>query len=175
MRTPSRRAPGDPNHGKRAHQREGPLPLRTGRCAGAGSCPTRHPFAGAPATERSDLYSLGVVLFQLCAGRVPAAGERLGPGVDPELAAAALSAGPNPLTEREREVLAAAADGATVDATDGVRVNTPEGWWLLRASNTQDVLVARAEATDQRGLDLLVTEIDQQLALSEIERTEGDH
>lgn len=34
--------------------------------------------------------------------------------VDPELAAAALSAGPNPLTEREREVLAAAADGATV-------------------------------------------------------------
>jgi phosphomannomutase len=47
-----------------------------------------------------------------------------------------------------------------------------EGWWLLRASNTQDVLVARAEATDQRGLDLLVAEIDQQLALSEIERTE---
>ena len=67
------------------------------------------------------------------------------------------------------------ADGATVDATDGVRVKTAEGWWLLRASNTQDVLVARAEATDQRGLDLLVTEIDQQLALSEIERTEGDH
>ena len=67
------------------------------------------------------------------------------------------------------------ADGATVDATDGVRVNTPEGWWLLRASNTQDVLVARAEAIDQRGLNLLVTEIDQQLALSEIERTEGDH
>ena len=67
------------------------------------------------------------------------------------------------------------ADGASVDATDGVRVKTPEGWWLLRASNTQDVLVARAEATDQRGLDLLVTEIDQQLALSEIERTEGDH
>jgi phosphomannomutase len=67
------------------------------------------------------------------------------------------------------------ADGASVDATDGVRVKTAEGWWLLRASNTQDVLVARAEATDQRGLDLLVAEIDQQLALSEIERTEGDH
>jgi two-component system, NarL family, response regulator DesR len=39
------------------------------------------------------------------------AGERV---VDPALAAAALSAGPNPLTEREREVLAAAADGSTV-------------------------------------------------------------
>jgi phosphomannomutase len=68
-----------------------------------------------------------------------------------------------------------AADGASVDATDGVRVKTAEGWWLLRASNTQDVLVARAEATDQRGLDLLVAEIDQQLALSEIERTDADH
>lgn len=39
------------------------------------------------------------------------AGERV---IDPELAAAALSAGPNPLTAREREVLAAAVDGSTV-------------------------------------------------------------
>ncbi|MEW2316867.1 response regulator transcription factor [Streptomyces bauhiniae] len=34
--------------------------------------------------------------------------------VDPVLAAAALSAGPNPLTAREREVLTASVDGATV-------------------------------------------------------------
>lgn len=34
--------------------------------------------------------------------------------MDPALAAAALSAGPNPLTDRERDVLTAAADGATV-------------------------------------------------------------
>ena len=40
-----------------------------------------------------------------------------------------------------------AAEGAEVDTTDGVRVKTADGWWLLRASNTQDVLVARAEAT----------------------------
>ncbi|MEV4813077.1 response regulator transcription factor [Micromonospora avicenniae] len=39
------------------------------------------------------------------------AGERV---IDPTLAAAALSAGPNPLTDRERHVLAAAADGATI-------------------------------------------------------------
>ncbi len=39
------------------------------------------------------------------------AGERV---IDPGLAAAALSAGPNPLTDREREVLLAAVDGATV-------------------------------------------------------------
>ena len=35
---------------------------------------------------------------------------------------------------------------------DGVRVRTADGWWLLRASNTQDVLVARAEAKDAAGL-----------------------
>lgn len=34
--------------------------------------------------------------------------------IDPALAAAALSAGPNPLTDRERDVLIAAAEGATV-------------------------------------------------------------
>ena len=39
------------------------------------------------------------------------AGERV---VDPELATAALSAGPNPLTVRERDVLAAAVDGSTI-------------------------------------------------------------
>ncbi|MER7278959.1 response regulator transcription factor [Dactylosporangium sp. NPDC000244] len=39
------------------------------------------------------------------------AGERV---VDPELAAAALAAGPDPLTERERDVLREAADGSTV-------------------------------------------------------------
>ncbi len=63
-----------------------------------------------------------------------------------------------------------AADGATVDRTDGARVNTADGWWLLRASNTQDVLVARAEAKDQAGLDRLVAQIDAQLALSGVER-----
>jgi two-component system response regulator DesR len=34
--------------------------------------------------------------------------------IDPALAAAALSAGPNPLTARERDVLNASSDGATV-------------------------------------------------------------
>ena len=63
-----------------------------------------------------------------------------------------------------------AADGAKVDRTDGARVNTADGWWLLRASNTQDVLVARAEAKDEAGLDRLVAQIDEQLALSGVER-----
>ena len=62
------------------------------------------------------------------------------------------------------------AEGADVNKTDGARVNTPDGWWLLRASNTQDVLVARAEAKDQAGLDRLMAMIDAQLAASGLER-----
>jgi phosphomannomutase len=62
------------------------------------------------------------------------------------------------------------AAGARVDRTDGARVQTADGWWLLRASNTQDVLVARAEASDQAGLDRLVSQIDSQLAASGIVR-----
>lgn len=46
-------------------------------------------------------------------------------------------------------------EGANVDVTDGVRVLTPDGWWLLRASNTQAVLVARCEASSDEGLDRL--------------------
>ncbi len=65
--------------------------------------------------------------------------------------------------------------GASVDGTDGVRVQTPDGWWLLRASNTQDVLVARAEAKDEPGLKRLTAAIDAQLAASGIERTEAAH
>jgi len=67
------------------------------------------------------------------------------------------------------------ANGATVDATDGVRVSTDDGWWLLRASNTQDVLVARAEAADQGGLNRLVAQIDEQLAQSGVARVETAH
>lgn len=65
-----------------------------------------------------------------------------------------------------------AASGADVDSTDGVRVSTEDGWWLLRASNTQDVLVARAESADQAGLDRLLEQIDDQLAQSGLERGE---
>ena len=62
------------------------------------------------------------------------------------------------------------AEGANVDATDGARVSTPDGWWLLRASNTQDVLVARAESHSEEGLDRLMAQIDAQLAASGLKR-----
>ena len=60
-----------------------------------------------------------------------------------------------------------------VDGTDGVRVTNNDGWWLLRASNTQDVLVARAESGTQAGLTRLMAQIDEQLALSGLERGES--
>ena len=43
-------------------------------------------------------------------------------------------------------------EGADVSSVDGVRVNTADGWWLLRASNTQAVLVGRIEAQSPEGL-----------------------
>ncbi|MDG2002812.1 MAG: phosphomannomutase/phosphoglucomutase [Novosphingobium sp.] len=59
---------------------------------------------------------------------------------------------------------------ADVNGTDGVRVTTEDGWWLLRASNTQDVLVARAESETSEGLARLMAQIDEQLAASGLER-----
>jgi phosphomannomutase len=58
------------------------------------------------------------------------------------------------------------AQGANVSATDGVRVQTPDGWWLLRASNTQSVLVARCEAATEAGLARLKAAVVQQLSAS---------
>jgi phosphomannomutase len=57
-------------------------------------------------------------------------------------------------------------EGADVNTVDGVRVNTADGWWLLRASNTQAVLVARAEARDEAGLDRLKGALAGQLEAS---------
>ncbi len=59
-----------------------------------------------------------------------------------------------------------AASGARVQDVDGVRVLTEDGWWLLRASNTQAVLVARAEASSEAGLERLKADIAAQLQAS---------
>ncbi|RMD62583.1 MAG: phosphomannomutase/phosphoglucomutase [Alphaproteobacteria bacterium] len=58
---------------------------------------------------------------------------------------------------------------ADVIAIDGVRVRTEDGWWLLRASNTQAVLVARCEARDRDGLHRLIESLTEQLRLSRVE------
>jgi phosphomannomutase len=58
------------------------------------------------------------------------------------------------------------AEGARVSDIDGVRVSTADGWWLLRASNTQAVLVARAEASSPEGLERLKSALVAQLSAS---------
>jgi phosphomannomutase len=62
------------------------------------------------------------------------------------------------------------AEGADMVAIDGVRVITPDGWWLLRASHTQAALVARAESESEAGLARLMAQVDAQLALSGLTR-----
>ncbi len=61
------------------------------------------------------------------------------------------------------------ARGATLSAVDGVRVTTDDGWWLLRASNTQPVLVARCEAADDAGLGRLKAALSATLRESGVE------
>ncbi len=56
--------------------------------------------------------------------------------------------------------------GADVSAVDGVRVKLGDGWWLLRASNTQNALVARCEAQSEAGLAAAKLALSEQLAAS---------
>ena len=58
---------------------------------------------------------------------------------------------------------------AKLSEIDGVRVLTDDGWWLLRASNTQAVLVARAEASSEAGLERLKHALVEQLEASGLE------
>jgi phosphomannomutase len=57
-----------------------------------------------------------------------------------------------------------ATENAVVSLIDGVRVSRENGWWLLRASNTQSVLVARCEASTAQGLEKLKGEVASYLA-----------
>lgn len=57
-------------------------------------------------------------------------------------------------------------EGATVNDIDGVRVTTPSGWWLLRASNTQAALVVRCESDTEEGLEILKNMVTDQLGES---------
>lgn len=65
------------------------------------------------------------------------------------------------------EVAARLADeGADMTTIDGVRVTGADGWWLLRASNTQAMLVARAESASPEGLERLKAALTVQLERS---------
>jgi phosphomannomutase len=61
------------------------------------------------------------------------------------------------------------AEGAVIDRTDGLRVTTPQGWWLLRASGTEPKLTARVEAWEAEGLDRLREELTGRLRRSGVD------
>jgi phosphomannomutase len=67
--------------------------------------------------------------------------------------------------------------GISVSDVDGVRVTSADGWWLLRASNTQPVLVGRCEAADGDGLKRLQDALDGELLACGLEppRYGGGH
>jgi phosphomannomutase / phosphoglucomutase len=46
-----------------------------------------------------------------------------------------------------------------VNTIDGIRITFPHGWGLLRASNTQPILVLRFEASDPQALDAARSEV----------------
>ena len=47
-----------------------------------------------------------------------------------------------------------------INEIDGIRLTTEDGWLLFRASNTQNIIVSRVEASDQAGLDILQSKLD---------------
>jgi phosphomannomutase len=52
-------------------------------------------------------------------------------------------------------LLQARAANLDINDVDGLRVSGADGWWLLRASNTENALVVRCESQDQEGLERL--------------------
>jgi phosphomannomutase len=62
------------------------------------------------------------------------------------------------------------AQGVAFDATDGARVRGPDGWWLLRASNTQAMLTARAESPSAQGLARVLADLDSRLSQCGVHR-----
>jgi phosphomannomutase len=68
--------------------------------------------------------------------------------------------------EVEKRLKAEKADYSTID---GVRVNTENGWWLVRASNTQSILVARCEGKSKEDLKILKENLSDQLEQSGVE------
>ena len=82
----------------------------------------------------------------------------------PELRVPCPDARKKAVVEEVRKRLAA--EGAEVTAIDGVRVREGGGWWLLRASNTEDALTLRCEAPDAASLAALTARLAAQLKAS---------
>lgn len=54
-------------------------------------------------------------------------------------------------------------EGKTFCDIDGIRASFPDGWWLLRCSNTEPAIIARVEATSPEGKKRLKDDMEKQL------------
>ena len=63
-----------------------------------------------------------------------------------------------------REETMAAVEGSFADmeksTVDGIRVRYPEGWYLCRPSNTEPILVMRAEGRDDSALEAIIKDVN---------------
>ena len=136
------------------------------RCRGTSSTPT----VSTATTMRSTSRSACSVFWRAARARSPTGG-RMVPVVNtPEIRFDCPDEQKFAVIDQIRARLER--EGATFNAIDGVRVSTDDGWWLLRASNTQAVLVARAEAHDQNRLARLMQQIRHHLEAAGIKPPE---
>ena len=84
----------------------------------------------------------------------------------PELHIACSDTEKFPLMERLSAFAKTHYDHKDLTLIDGVRVRTIDGWWLVRASNTEAALVVRAEGTSVDALDRLVKNIETALGIA---------
>ena len=66
------------------------------------------------------------------------------------------------MVEKVKEILEKFDDIEVCDV-DGVRVTSKYGWWLIRASNTQAIIVARCEASSNRDLETVKMQLKEVL------------
>ncbi len=59
--------------------------------------------------------------------------------------------------------------GIDFNDVDGIRATIGNGWWLVRASNTQSVLVARCEADSKKNLEELKSNVRKNLEFSKVQ------
>jgi phosphomannomutase len=74
------------------------------------------------------------------------------------------------MVDELREQLRAAFDGQgyKLSTIDGLRIDGPGGWMVLRASNTQNCIVARIEAQNAQILDILKKRLEDALSLAHL-------
>jgi phosphomannomutase/phosphoglucomutase len=68
-----------------------------------------------------------------------------------------------PLKDGREETMNAVRDAYSdrdYSAVDGVRVRYPDGWYLCRPSNTEPILVMRAEAESEESLASIKSDVE---------------